>query len=112
MMIVPRLQEIEFEKPRNGKKSDHAHPPIHPTAYAGHLTGDEKRVYEFVTRHFLACCSKDALGFQTTMEVAFGGEIFVATGKERTAPEMLLLIHNSESRSHRVGAELPGRVYV
>lgn len=46
------------------------------------------------------------------MKVAFGGEIFVATGKERTAPEMLLLIHNSESRSHRVGAELPGRVYV
>ena len=31
--------------------------------------GDEKRVYEFVVRHFLACVSQDAQGFETTVEI-------------------------------------------
>ncbi|KAI0295814.1 DNA topoisomerase [Multifurca ochricompacta] len=69
-----------FSQPRRGKNNDQAHPPIHPTAHAGNLTGDEKRVYEFITRRFLACCSKDALGFETTVEVEYGGEDFFAKG--------------------------------
>ncbi|KIY52889.1 prokaryotic type I DNA topoisomerase [Fistulina hepatica ATCC 64428] len=69
-----------FSPPRKGKNNDKAHPPIHPTAYAGNLTGDEKRVYEFITRRFLACCSKDAEGWQTTVDVVCGGEEFYATG--------------------------------
>ncbi|KAH9985783.1 DNA topoisomerase [Russula compacta] len=70
-----------FSQPRRGKNNDQAHPPIHPTAHAGNLTGDEKRIYEFITRRFLACCSKDALGFETTVEVVYGGEDFFAKGK-------------------------------
>lgn len=48
--------------PRQGKKSDQAHPPIHPTKYAaGQLGGEnERKVYELIVRHFLACVSKDA----------------------------------------------------
>ncbi|KAF9449670.1 prokaryotic type I DNA topoisomerase [Macrolepiota fuliginosa MF-IS2] len=74
------LEQGGFNVPRKGKHNDKAHPPIHPTAHAGGLTGDEKRVYEYITRRFLACCSKDAEGWQTTVEVACGGEIFSATG--------------------------------
>jgi DNA topoisomerase III len=44
--------------PRNGVKSDQAHPPIHPTKYTNSLQGNEKCVYDFIVRHFLACCSK------------------------------------------------------
>ena len=44
--------------PRQGTKTDHAHPPIHPTKHAANLQGDEQRVYELVVRHFLACCSQ------------------------------------------------------
>ncbi|KAF9505306.1 hypothetical protein BS47DRAFT_560153 [Hydnum rufescens UP504] len=69
-----------FQKPRKGKKNDKAHPPIHPTAHAANLAGDDKKVYEFITRRFLGCCSKDAEGFQTTVEVVAGGEEFSATG--------------------------------
>ncbi|KAH9985367.1 prokaryotic type I DNA topoisomerase [Russula vinacea] len=69
-----------FSQPRRGKNNDQAHPPIHPTAHAGNLAGDEKRIYEFITRRFLACCSKDALGFETTVEVVYGGEDFFAKG--------------------------------
>jgi DNA topoisomerase-3 len=69
-----------FSQPRRGKNNDQAHPPIHPTAHVGNLAGDEKRIYEFITRRFLACCSKDALGFETTIEVVYGGEDFYAKG--------------------------------
>ncbi|KAG8969678.1 DNA topoisomerase [Tulasnella sp. 419] len=76
------LQQGGFGPPRKGKKNDQAHPPIHPTAHAGNLTGDEKRVYEYVTRRYLASCSKDAEGFETTIEVVAGGEEFSTTGLE------------------------------
>ncbi|TFY76359.1 hypothetical protein EWM64_g7651 [Hericium alpestre] len=74
------LQQGGFFTPRRGKNNDQAHPPIHPTAHAGNLVGDEKRVYEFITRRFLASCSKDALGFMTTVDVLYGGEEFHASG--------------------------------
>ena len=74
------MTEGGFSPPRKGKNNDKAHPPIHPTAHAGNLSGDEKKVYEYITRRFLAACSKDAEGFQTTVEVNCGGEMFTATG--------------------------------
>ena len=64
--------------PRQGKKSDQAHPPIHPTKYAGNLQGDERKVYEFVVRHFLACVSKDAQGLETIVEIEIAGEFVSA----------------------------------
>lgn len=75
-----RLRNGGFANPRRGKNDDKAHPPIHPTAHANNLAGDEKRVYEFITRRYLACCSKDAEGWQTTVDVLCGGEEFSATG--------------------------------
>ena len=38
-------------------------------------------MYEFITRRFLACCSKDAEGHETNVEVVVNGEEFSATGK-------------------------------
>ncbi|KAM9748743.1 DNA topoisomerase 3-alpha [Dama dama] len=66
--------------PRNGNKSDQAHPPIHPTKYTDSLQGDEQRLYELIVRHFLACCSQDAQGQETTVEIDIAQERFVAQG--------------------------------
>ncbi|KAK2111038.1 DNA topoisomerase 3-alpha [Saguinus oedipus] len=66
--------------PRNGNKSDQAHPPIHPTKYTNSLQGDEQRLYEFIVRHFLACCSQNAQGQETTVEIDIAQERFVAHG--------------------------------
>ncbi|KAB7500912.1 DNA topoisomerase 3-alpha [Armadillidium nasatum] len=66
--------------PRQGKKSDQAHPPIHPTKYAPNLDGNEKRVYEFIVRHFLACCDKDAKGTETIVDINIADEEFTASG--------------------------------
>ena len=67
-------------RPRVGKKSDQAHPPIHPLKAAGNLQGNEAKVYEFVTRHFLACVSADALGKETTVRIDIAEEEFVGQG--------------------------------
>lgn len=66
--------------PRNGNKSDQAHPPIHPTKFSSNLGGNEKRVYELVVRHFLACVSRDAVGSETVVNATIGKEEFTATG--------------------------------
>lgn len=87
-MQVPNAEWGEFANrvlqwgpnPRNGNKSDQAHPPIHPTKHAGGLQGNEKRVYELVVRHFLACVSRDAVGSETVVNATIGKEEFTATG--------------------------------
>ena len=77
-----RLLNGSFKQPRSGRNNDQAHPPIHPVNYVapGALNDDERRVYEFVVRRFLACCSEDAKGESTTVELEYGGETFFTTG--------------------------------
>ena len=66
--------------PRQGHTSDQAHPPIHPIKYTSRLQGDEKKVYEFIVRHFLACCYRDAQVDETTVDLLINEEPFSATG--------------------------------
>lgn len=44
------------------------------------LSLDQKKVYEFVARRFLACCSDDAKGQSTEIEIQYGDEMFHANG--------------------------------
>ncbi|KAF9105858.1 DNA topoisomerase [Mortierella sp. AM989] len=84
--FAQRLVEGGYRNPRKGKNNDQAHPPIHPVMHTDNLDGNEKRVYEFIARRFLACCAEDAKGDQTDVEVKVHTENFKATGliiKER-----------------------------
>ncbi|XP_020823025.1 DNA topoisomerase 3-alpha [Phascolarctos cinereus] len=78
--FAQRILDRGGPTPRNGKKSDQAHPPIHPTKYTCNLQGNEQRLYEFIVRHFLACCSEDAQGQETTVEIDIAQERFFAHG--------------------------------
>lgn len=70
-----------FSPPRWGRHNDKAHPPIHPIAHCANFkSNDHKRVYELIARHFMACCSKDAKGQQSNVDVDWYGEQFSATG--------------------------------
>lgn len=72
-----------FTFPRSGKHDDKAHPPIHPIIPLGknaQIDATERRVYEYVVRHFLACCSEDAKGQTSTLTLDWVGEKFTATG--------------------------------
>lgn len=68
--------------PRNGSNDDNSHPPIYPIKAATQfsLLANEWMVYELITRHFLACCSKDAIGQETSVVATLGGEQFTAKG--------------------------------
>lgn len=66
--------------PRQGKNSDHAHPPIYPTKFTSTLSGDESRIYELIARHFLACVSADAKGVETEIKIEINGEFFNTSG--------------------------------
>eukprot|EP00606_Chrysophyceae_sp_TOSAG23-5_P001450 GSChrysophyteH2.ASY1.ANO1.1140.1 assembled CDS len=89
------LDQNKFEWPKNGGHDDQAHPPIHPLKNVDENSfrdQDEKKVYELVTRHFLACCAQDARGFQSTLTVRvpdLQGECFSATGLKITEKNWL-----------------------
>lgn len=76
------LINSKFKTPRSGRHNDQAHPPIHPICWVSPtaLNAEEKRVYEFVVRRFLACCSEDAKGQTTEIEIQYGDELFHANG--------------------------------
>ena len=44
------------------------------------LSDEERRVHEFVVRHFLACCSQDAKGTRDEVSMLWGPETFNASG--------------------------------
>lgn len=79
---VNSLLDGAFKQPRGGRNNDQAHPPVHPVNYVApnSLGEDERRVYEFIVRRFLGCCSEDAKGESTTIEIEYGDEIFHASG--------------------------------
>lgn len=73
----------KYDHPRAGGGDDQAHPPIHPTkssALSSISDINEKKVYELVARHFLACCSMDAKGSQTNVQMRISHEHFTASG--------------------------------
>uniref|UniRef100_A0A8C5TPG5 DNA topoisomerase n=1 Tax=Malurus cyaneus samueli TaxID=2593467 RepID=A0A8C5TPG5_9PASS len=78
--FAQRILDQGGPTPRSGTKTDQAHPPIHPTKYTSGLQGNEQRLYEFIVRHFLACCSQDAKGQETTVEISIANEQFIAQG--------------------------------
>merc|ERR1719158_1152702 len=75
---VQTLQNGRFTHPRQGPNNDQAHPPIHPVKIAeeNQLDADEWKVYDYITRHFLACVSPDARGRKTEVEVQCATEFF------------------------------------
>lgn len=58
-----------FKYPRSGKNDDNAHLPIYPLKSGKNLTGFDKEVFDFIARRFLACCSEDAEGTETIIQL-------------------------------------------
>jgi len=61
--LSQRFKETKLvtrDKPIEGKKSDPAHPAIHPTGEFQELSGDEKKIYELIVKRFIACFCPDA----------------------------------------------------
>ncbi|CAH8601946.1 unnamed protein product [Schistosoma guineensis] len=82
--------------PKNGKSSDKAHPPIHPLKVGDSLQGDEARLYELVTRHFLACLSTDAEGSETIVRLCIGKPTLPRTFNSSISTANLLTSEDGE----------------
>ncbi len=119
-LLTPASQQdiVTFMWPRAGGRDDGAHPPIHPTdAAPGSFDSDEhRRVYLYVTKRFLACCSVDAQGAETSVQIRVGeAEFFSARGLIIEHKGYLDVMHPLEKWSERdmppallnVGATLP-----
>ena len=61
------LNKKTWAGPRNGSKDDKAHPPIHPVKGLELIseTDMKSKVYDLISRHFLASLTKDAVGSET-----------------------------------------------
>jgi DNA topoisomerase-3 len=78
---VTALLNEKFKNPKVGGQSDQAHTPIHPVKPADPttLTREEWKVYDLISRHFLACCSQDAVGIESEIIAEIGKERFKAS---------------------------------
>eukprot|EP01061_Rhynchopus_euleeides_P005988 TRINITY_DN15065_c0_g1_i2.p1 TRINITY_DN15065_c0_g1~~TRINITY_DN15065_c0_g1_i2.p1 ORF type:complete len:722 (+),score=287.37 TRINITY_DN15065_c0_g1_i2:104-2167(+) len=79
---VRKLLEQGITRPKSGVDMGD-HPPITPMRYAteGELGGDRWRLYEFVTRHFIATLSPDMTYTRTKATMTIGTEGFTCVGR-------------------------------
>ena len=111
-----------FQFPRMGSHDDKAHPPIHPVRLydktMGNTNGqglahDEYRIYELITRHFLACCSKDAKGVETTVRIDINTETFHTSGLIIKEYNWLLVYAPYEKWNAKILPDYkPGHVFI
>ncbi len=79
-------------KPNEGKKSDPAHPAIHPTGEVpGGLTDQEKKVYDLIVKRFFAVFGKPATRETNTIIVDIEGHNFILKGTRTIDPQWHLL---------------------
>ena len=86
--------------PTAGKKTDPAHPPIHPVevARAQDLGGPEWRVYELIVRRFFATLSDPAIVERVKVSVEIAEEPFVANGQRLVQPGFMTVYPYSTSK--------------
>nr|XP_015221342.1 PREDICTED: DNA topoisomerase 3-beta-1 [Lepisosteus oculatus] len=79
---VRALLSEGLNHPRKGSDAGD-HPPITPmrSASENELGSDGWRLYEYITRHFIATVSHDCKYLQTTIVFSIGTETFICTGK-------------------------------
>jgi len=77
-------------KPREGPKTDPAHPAIYPTGEKPKaLTQAQKRVYDLIVRRFLATFNEPAERLSLQLRLGVSGEIFKAKGYKLLKPGWL-----------------------
>ncbi len=84
--FTPLVKYAVKEKPSEGKKTDPAHPAIHPTGEMKNLEGKDKQVYELIVKRFIACFAEEAVVVTNRVVVSVLGIKFSARGlffKER-----------------------------
>ncbi|XP_039304984.1 DNA topoisomerase 3-beta-1 isoform X4 [Solenopsis invicta] len=76
-----------INRPKKGHDAGD-HPPITPMKHAtrNELDGDSWRLYDYITRHFIATLARDCRYLSTTVKFEIGMEIFTTTGHSLLSP--------------------------
>lgn len=82
--LSKKILDKGWTKPLQGKKSDPAHPAIHPTGQKSSVSGPEKNLYDLIVRRFLASFAPPAKRERNRVEVDCGGEMYAASGSRIT----------------------------
>ena len=73
--------------PRNGKKTDPAHPAIFPTGIAPHKLEDRTfKVYDLIVKRFMATFAESAVRETMTITLETAAELFIAKGTTTVKP--------------------------
>jgi len=72
--------------PREGKKSDPAHPAIHPLGGIAKVGRDEMKLYDLIVKRYLSCFADPAKKEIQKVYLDVGGELFKAEGNLITEP--------------------------
>ena len=80
--IIEILNRKKF-KPREGRKTDAAHPAIHPTGNPPKtLNSEEKKLYDLIVRRYLSLFGKPALISKKKIEITVKGHKFEVRGSK------------------------------
>ncbi|MEM0149413.1 MAG: DNA topoisomerase, partial [Candidatus Micrarchaeaceae archaeon] len=83
--LAQKLIDKAMFKPREGAKTDEAHPAIFPTGeLPAKLSKDEEELYDLITRRFLSCFYDPAKVDRLKVVVSFGSEDYSARGSKVT----------------------------
>ncbi len=89
-VLAEKLLKAGKTKPHNGPKTDPAHPAIHPTGQnPSKLNEREAKLYDLITRRFLACFADSAKRESQTVISTHGGENYKVTGSTTIEPGWL-----------------------
>lgn len=78
--FTPLTKYAVNKKPSEGKKTDPAHPAIHPTGELKKLDGKERQLYELIVKRFIACFADKAVAEYKKVSVDVLGIKFGAKG--------------------------------
>jgi len=112
--VAARLAAQDRLTPTRGKRRTTDHPPIYPVGVPrGELSGDAAKVYDLVVRRFLATLLPAAVVEGQRLDVAIGGEPFLARGSRVASPGFLEVYERYAAKRDRPlprlspGDELP-----
>ncbi len=82
--LASELLEKKDLKPREGKKTDPAHPAIYPTSNLpeGTLSDPEKKLWDLVVRRFMAVFGEQAIKQSVRITIEVNGHAFYLRGRQ------------------------------
>ncbi|KAG5498343.1 hypothetical protein JIQ42_03149 [Leishmania sp. Namibia] len=100
---VTALLQQGHMRPKAGKDAGD-HPPITPmrSTSPGELSGDEWRIFEYITRHFIASVSPDCRLIRTKITIELGGEFFSISGKVVEDPGFTAIMPHARVEDDRM----------